>query len=74
VWDAETGALRAVLSGHAARVSAVDFSRDGATLATASWDGTARLWDLATLDASVESLVHDAEVTWGLTLVDALDR
>jgi len=74
VWDAETGALRAVLSGHAARVAGVDFSRDGATLATASWDGTARLWDLATLDASVDTLVHEAEATWGLALVDALDR
>ncbi len=74
LWDAETGALRAVLSGHAARVSAVDFSRDGAMLATASWDGTARLWDLATLGASVESLVREAEVTWGLGLAEALDR
>ena len=74
VWDADTGALRAVLTGHHARVSAVDFSRDGATLATASWDGTARLWDVATLDAPTAVLVHDATRTWGLALADALDR
>ncbi|MBL8973948.1 MAG: hypothetical protein JNK56_25375 [Myxococcales bacterium] len=74
VWDADTGALRAVLTGHHARVSAVDFSRDGATLATASWDGTARLWDVATLDAPTAALVHDAARTWGLALADALDR
>jgi WD40 repeat protein len=72
VWDAETGALRAVLAGHQALVSAVEFSSDGATLATASWDGTARLWDVATLDAPVDALVHEAEATWGLALTDAL--
>ena len=72
VFDARTGALRAVLSGHQARVSTVDFSRDGATLATGSWDGTARLWDLASLDAPVAVLVREAQVTWGLALTDAL--
>ncbi|MBA3549911.1 MAG: protein kinase [Nannocystis sp.] len=72
VWDAETGALRAVLTGHDARVSSVDFSADSRTLATGSWDGAARLWDLGTLDVPAEMLVSDAEVTWGLTLADAL--
>ncbi len=72
VWDAETGALRAVLTGHDARVSSVDFSADSRTLATGSWDGAARLWDLATLDMPAETLVGDAEATWGLTLADAL--
>ncbi|MBK9754474.1 MAG: protein kinase [Nannocystis sp.] len=74
VWDAETGALRAVLTGHGGRVAGVEFSRDSATLATASWDGTARLWDLATLDASVDAIVRDAEALWGLSSADALDR
>ena len=72
MFDARTGALRTVLSGHQARVSTVDFSRDGATLATGSWDGTARLWDLASLDAPVAVLVREAQVTWGLALTDAL--
>ena len=74
VFAADTGALRAVLSGHAARVVSVDFSRDGATLATGSWDGTARLWDLASLDASVDALAREAAATWGPALVDAPDR
>ncbi|MCY1060239.1 serine/threonine-protein kinase [Nannocystis sp. SCPEA4] len=73
VWDAETGTLRAVLSGHHARVASVEFTRDSATLATGSWDGTARLWDLATLDLSADTLAREAEATWGLTLADALD-
>ncbi|WP_434427862.1 WD40 repeat domain-containing protein [Nannocystis pusilla] len=74
VWDATTGDLRAVLSGHHARVASVDFSLDGRTLATGGWDGAARLWDLATLDLPVDALARDAEATWGLSLADALDR
>src|SRR5262249_11691084 len=34
-----------VLIGHAKAVAAVAFSPDAARAATASWDGTARLWD-----------------------------
>jgi WD40 repeat protein len=74
IWDAETGALRAVLTGHAARVASVDFSPDSSTLATGSWDGTARMWNLASLDLSPEVLLKEAEATWGLGLDDALGR
>jgi WD40 repeat protein len=36
------------LEGHRERVTAVEFSPDDGTLATASADGTARLWDVGT--------------------------
>src|SRR5262249_44767049 len=46
VHDADTGAEVHVLRGHGDQVNSVAFSPDGKRLVTASWDGTARLWDV----------------------------
>jgi WD40 repeat protein len=46
--DLADPALRRVLEGHADPVMAVAVAPDGSWLATASWDGTARIWDAAT--------------------------
>ena len=48
LWEAETGTLLVALEGHAARVSSARlFSSDGNTfLASASADGTVKIWDL----------------------------
>jgi WD40 repeat protein len=48
IWDASTGRLLRVLSGHRGEITAVDLSPDGRFLLTGGLDGTARLWETAT--------------------------
>lgn len=44
LWDARTGQVARRLIGHRALVTDVAWSPDGSTLATASLDGTVKLW------------------------------
>ncbi|HYT87718.1 MAG TPA: WD40 repeat domain-containing protein, partial [Gemmataceae bacterium] len=46
--DARTGKDRVPLTAHQARISSLCFLPDNRTLATASYDGTVRLWDTHT--------------------------
>jgi WD40 repeat protein len=48
VWDATTGKLLLTLAGHTGNVVDLAFSPDGNRLATASADGTAKVWDVST--------------------------
>jgi WD40 repeat protein len=48
IWDATTGAVRAVLRGHDDPVFDCSFSRTGERAVTASLDGMARIWDTRT--------------------------
>lgn len=47
VWDAKSGEVVATLRGHSDRVVALAFSADRSLLASGSWDGNAKLWNLA---------------------------
>ena len=48
LYDTDTGAEVALLTGHTGEVLSVMFSPDGRTLAGGNWDGTIRLWDVVT--------------------------
>lgn len=52
VWDAVTGKLKFTLAGHERDITSVSFSYDGSKLATGSEDGTVKIWDVATGQAS----------------------
>jgi WD40 repeat protein len=46
VLDAKTGANLILLAGHKNTVTSVAWSPDGTRIVTASWDNTAKVWDI----------------------------
>jgi WD40 repeat protein len=62
VADAETGAVVASLDAHTAAVRQVSFSPDGRRMASASDDGTIRVWDAAAWKEEFTLLGHTGAV------------
>jgi cytochrome c len=74
IWTPGDARPDAVLEGHTAPVAALAVSPDGATLASASWDQTVRLWPLAggvprVLDGHTQNVNGVAFAPDGRTLV-----
>ena len=55
IWAAGAASPAVVLDGHKAPVVALAVSPDGATLASASWDQTARLWPIGAFSGEVRT-------------------
>jgi WD40 repeat protein len=65
VWEAVTGKEIAVLRGHEDFVTSAHFSPDGKWIVTASYDGTARVWEAAGKEVATlrghEGPIYDAQ-------------
>jgi WD40 repeat protein len=69
VWDAATGAIRHVLSGHATGVHAAAFDPTGRRLATGDSSGVVVIWDLNTEQIVCRELVGPSWV-WSIAFID----
>ncbi|GAB4501723.1 MAG: PQQ-binding-like beta-propeller repeat protein [Anaerolineales bacterium] len=56
------GDLKTTLQGHKMAVTSVDFSPDGKSLVSTSWDKTAIVWDLSTYQPRLTLVGHSAQV------------
>ncbi len=69
VWRAQDGALLATLAGHSDRVATLEFSPDGNSLITGSWDHSARRWSLQALRSPPSPAEEEAR--WGASVAIA---
>ena len=61
IYDAQTEKELALLTGHTGRVTSLGFPADGRFLASGSFDGTIRLWDIDTGKQTAVFAGHWAE-------------
>ena len=62
VWSVQTGKLTDVLTGHLGPISGLSFHPIRGTLASASWDGTVKVWDLYKSGENPETFENAADV------------
>ena len=54
IWSVQTGRIIDTMAGHEGPISGLAFSPLGDRVASASWDGTARIWDVYGRSSNVE--------------------
>jgi periodic tryptophan protein 2 len=61
-WSMQNGKLLDILTGHVGPVSELKFHPTRGTLASASWDGTVKIWDLYKREGEPENIKHAQDV------------
>jgi hypothetical protein len=67
LWDLTSGKQISSLRGHTARITGINFSSDGSLMASASYDGSVRIWHLD--DLNTLPVVYDDHATWVTTIM-----
>jgi WD40 repeat protein/tRNA A-37 threonylcarbamoyl transferase component Bud32 len=73
LWHSAQGQARKTIAAHFSVVNSISYSSDGRYFASASWDGTNRLWD-ATTEELVAALVGPNNVEKMRAFSDQLDE
>jgi WD40 repeat protein len=60
IWDAATAKEIVVLRGHEGSITSAAFNPDGSRIVTASYDMSARIWDVHLETMSVKGLLVEA--------------
>lgn len=61
VWALQTGKLLEILAGHEGPIACMSFSAQSGQLASGSWDGTLKLWDVYK-NSCIETFEHGCDI------------
>jgi periodic tryptophan protein 2 len=61
-WNVQSGKLLDILTGHVGPISELTFHPSRGTLASSSWDGIVKIWDLYKREGEPESFRHNQDV------------
>ena len=72
LWDITSGNQTSSLRGHTAKITGISFSSDGTLMASASYDGSVRIWHLD--DLNTLPVVFDDHATWVTSVMFTRDN